>query len=189
MVKINKQSAIKFIKSIICRFWVPNRIITNNGSQFISGTFHGYCEDLGTQICYASIAHLKSNSQVERADAEILKGLKTHTYDGLKKYGKMWIDELPCALRGNWTSPSRVTRETPFFLVYRAEAVLPLEVALGSLRVQTYNEAAQDQLQCEDVDLVDERRWQSAIKNAQYCRRSGATSSGSCIVESFRWMI
>jgi hypothetical protein len=32
MVNINKQSAVKFIKSIICRFGVPNRIITDNGS-------------------------------------------------------------------------------------------------------------------------------------------------------------
>jgi transposase InsO family protein len=34
VVKINKQSAVKFIKSIICRFGVPNKIITDNGSQF-----------------------------------------------------------------------------------------------------------------------------------------------------------
>jgi hypothetical protein len=32
VVKINKQFAVKFIKSIICRFGVPNRIITKNGS-------------------------------------------------------------------------------------------------------------------------------------------------------------
>jgi transposase-like protein len=32
VVKINKQSTVKFIKSIICRFGVPNRIITDNGS-------------------------------------------------------------------------------------------------------------------------------------------------------------
>jgi hypothetical protein len=32
VVKINKQYAVKFIKSIICRFEVPNRIITNNES-------------------------------------------------------------------------------------------------------------------------------------------------------------
>jgi hypothetical protein len=31
VVKINKQSTVKFIKSIICRFGVPNRIITDNG--------------------------------------------------------------------------------------------------------------------------------------------------------------
>jgi transposase InsO family protein len=47
MVKINKQSTVKFIKSIIYRFRVPNRIITDNMSQFTSGAFQGYCEDLG----------------------------------------------------------------------------------------------------------------------------------------------
>jgi transposase InsO family protein len=159
VVKINKQSAVEFIKSIICRFGVPNRIITNNGSQFTSGAFQGYCEDLGIQICYASPAHLESNGQVECANAEILKGLKTRTYDGLKKHGKKWIDELLCALWGNRTSPNRVTRETPFFMVYGAEAVLPSEVTIGSLRVKIHDEVTQDQLWLEDIDLVDERRW------------------------------
>jgi transposase InsO family protein len=100
VVKINKQSTVKFIKSIICRFGIQNRIITDNGSQFTSGAFQGYCEDLGIQICYASPAHPESNRQVERANVEILKGLKTRTYDGLKKHGKKWIDELSCALWG-----------------------------------------------------------------------------------------
>jgi hypothetical protein len=106
---------------------------------------------------------------VERANTEILKSLKTRTYDGLKKYGKKLIDELPCALWGNRTSSSRATRETPFFMIYGAEAVLPPEVTMGSLRVQAYDKAAQDQLRCEDIDLIDEKRWQSAIKNARYC--------------------
>jgi transposase InsO family protein len=61
------QTALKFIKSIICRFGVPNRIITDNGSQFTSGAFQGYCEDLDIKICYASVAHLESIDQVERA--------------------------------------------------------------------------------------------------------------------------
>jgi hypothetical protein len=91
---------MKFIKSIICRFRVPNQIITDNESQFTSGAFQGYCEDLSIQICYASLAHLESNGQVEHANAEILKGLKPRTYDGLKKHGKKWIDELPCVIVG-----------------------------------------------------------------------------------------
>jgi hypothetical protein len=40
----------------------------------------------------------KSNGQVARVNAEIFKGLKTRTYDGLKKHGKKWIDKLTCAL-------------------------------------------------------------------------------------------
>jgi hypothetical protein len=39
VVNIIKQSAVKFIKSIIYRFGVPNRIITDNGSWFTSGAF------------------------------------------------------------------------------------------------------------------------------------------------------
>jgi hypothetical protein len=105
---------------------------------------------------------------VERANAEILKGLKTHTYDGLKKHVKKWIDELPCTLWGNRTSPSRATGETPFFMVYEVEPILPPEVTMGSLRVKTYDEATQDQLRREDIELIDKRRWQAAIKNACY---------------------
>jgi hypothetical protein len=50
-------------------------------------------------------------------------------------------------------------------LVYGAEVVLPPEVTMGSLCVQTYDEVTQDQLRCEDIDLVDESRWQFVIKN------------------------
>jgi hypothetical protein len=82
---------------------------------------------------------------VECANVEILKGLKTRTYDGLKKHGKKWIDELSCTLWGNQTSHSRATRETPFFMVYGAEAVPPPEVTMGSQCVKTYDEATQDQ--------------------------------------------
>jgi transposase InsO family protein len=144
VVKINKKSTVKFIKSIICRFGVPNRIITDNGSQFTSGAFKGYCEDLDIQICYAFVAHPESNGQVERANTKILKGLKTRTYDGLKKHDKKWIDELLCALWGNWTSHSRATGEAPFFMVYGAAAVLPPKVTMGSLRVKTYDKAMHD---------------------------------------------
>jgi hypothetical protein len=53
-------------------------------------------------------------------------------------------------------------------MMYKAEAVLPPEVTMGSLRVKTYDEATQDQPHREDINLVDERRWQYAIKNAWY---------------------
>jgi transposase InsO family protein len=170
VVKINKQSAFKFIKSIVSRFGVPNRIITDNGSQFTSGAFQEYCEDLGIQIYYASLAHSESNDQVERAKEEILKGLNTRIYDGLKKHGKKWTDEVPCALWGNRTSPSWATRETPFFLVYGAEAVLPPLKSPWAPSVSRHMTKPHrtNSFRHEDVDLVDERRWQSAIKNARY---------------------
>jgi hypothetical protein len=38
--------------------------------------------------------------------------------------------------------PSRATRFTPFFLVYGAEAILPMDLEYGSPRVQGYDEGA-----------------------------------------------
>ena len=87
-------AAVKFIKGLVCCFGVPNRIITDNGMQFTSGVFKAYCANLGTQICYASVAHPRSNGQAERANAEVLKGLKTKTFNRLKASGTSWIEEL-----------------------------------------------------------------------------------------------
>jgi hypothetical protein len=78
-------------------------------------------------------------------------------------------------------------------MVYGAELVLlpppPPEVTMDSLRVQAYDEATQDQLCREDIDLIDERRRQSAIKMHGTASHSNATKSGSCASESSKWMI
>jgi hypothetical protein len=78
---------------------------------------------------------------VERANAEILRGLKTRTYDYLKKHGANWVSELPSVLWGNRTTPSRATGETPFFLVYGAKSCLPPKIIMGSPRVQSFDES------------------------------------------------
>jgi hypothetical protein len=168
VVNITKASAIAFLKSIVCRFGVPNPIITDNGTQFKSRHFQEYCEDIGIQLCFASMAHPRSSGQVERANAEILRGLKIRTYNDLEKHDAKWVDQLPSILWGNRTTPSRATGETPFFLVYGAEACLPPEITMGSLRVQAFDEELQEQQCSQDVDLVDERRWRAAVRNARY---------------------
>nr|AAU90238.1 putative polyprotein [Oryza sativa Japonica Group] len=168
VVKIDKHSALKFIKGITARFGVPNRIITDNGTQFTSELFGDYCEDMGIKLCFASPAHPRSNGQVERANAEILRGLKTKTFNILKKHGDSWIEELPAVLWANRTTPSRATGETPFFLVYGAEAVLPSELTLRSPRATMYCEADQDQLRRDDLDYLEERRRRAALRAARY---------------------
>ena len=107
------------------RFGVPNHIITDNGSQFTSNLFKMYYANLGTQICYTSVAYPRSNGQAERANAEVLRGLKTRTFrKKLKAYGKGWHDELQSVLWSIRTTATKPTSETPFFLVYGAEAVV-----------------------------------------------------------------
>jgi hypothetical protein len=54
-------AVVAFLKSIVCRFGVPSHIITDNGTQFTSQIFQEYCEGIGTQLCFASMAHPRSN--------------------------------------------------------------------------------------------------------------------------------
>ena len=55
------QAAIKFIEGIIFCFGVPNRIITDNGSQFTSRAFLKFCEDMGVKVCFASVSYPRCN--------------------------------------------------------------------------------------------------------------------------------
>jgi hypothetical protein len=168
VVNITQGAVVAFLRSIVCRFGVTSRNITDNGTQLTSRLFQEYCEGIDTQLCFAFVAHARSNSQAERANAEILRVLKTRTYDCLKKHGANWVNELPSVLWGNRTTPSRATGETPFFLVYGAEACLPPEILMGSPRVKSFDESMQEQLRREDVDFIDESRWRAAIRNARY---------------------
>ena len=130
--KVIAQSAVKFLMGLVCRFGVPNRAITDNDTQFTRCTFMQYTQDLGSKVCFASVAHPRSNGQAERANAEVLRGLRTKTSDRLHKSGRRWIDELLTVLWSIRMTPNRATGQTPFALVYGAESVLPTELTYGS---------------------------------------------------------
>ena len=59
--KVTAQSAVTFFKGLVCRFGVPNRVITDKGTQFTSHAFMQYLQGLGSNVCFASVAHPQSN--------------------------------------------------------------------------------------------------------------------------------
>jgi hypothetical protein len=104
---------------------INKKFITDNGTLFRSRAFQGYCEDVIIKICYASVVHPQCNGETKHGNAAILKGLKTYTFDCLKRCSAKWIDELLSVLWVNWTTPNHTTGETPFFLVYGPKVILP----------------------------------------------------------------
>jgi transposase InsO family protein len=62
----DSRAAINFIKSIIFCFGVPHSIIIDNGTNFTSKEFKNYCEIMGIKLKFASVAHPKTNGQMEK---------------------------------------------------------------------------------------------------------------------------
>jgi hypothetical protein len=50
VVNITQGAVVAFLRSIVYRFGVPSRIITDNGTQFTSRLFQEYCEGITTQL-------------------------------------------------------------------------------------------------------------------------------------------
>jgi transposase InsO family protein len=166
---ISARSAVKFIRGLVCHFGVPNRIITINGSQFTSGLFQEYCASVGIKICFTSVAHPRSNGQAERANVKVLKGLKKRTFNSkVEACGKKWLDNLQFVLWSIHTSATKPTGETPFFLVYGAEVVLPTDIRFGSPRVLAFNELCQEDILSDCLLQLEEAWCQAALRATRY---------------------
>jgi hypothetical protein len=57
VVNITHESAVKFLKSIIYRFGVPNRVLTDNGTQFKGAKFLRCCADFRIHHQPSSAVH------------------------------------------------------------------------------------------------------------------------------------
>jgi hypothetical protein len=67
-----------------------------------------------------------------------------------------------------WTTPSRATGFTPFFLVHGAEAILPTDLEYGSPRIRGYDKSANQQAREDSLDQLDDVRTVALMHSARY---------------------
>jgi hypothetical protein len=120
-----------FWQNIVCRFDVPKAITVDNGTQFDVETFKDSCDQIGTNIHFASVRHPESNGLVERANDIIMTGIMKLIFN--QPRGK-WPDESIKVLWSHNTTISRSTGFTPFKLLFGDEAITPEEAKAGSIR-------------------------------------------------------
>jgi transposase InsO family protein len=169
IASLTSAKTVEFIQDIIFRFGIPNSIITDLGSNFTSSEFFDFCEQRSIQIKYALVVHPRANGQVERANGMILEALRKKVFDKNEKLVGKWIRELPyvvCSLR---TQLSRALHgNTPFFMVYGSEAVLPIDLMFGTPRLVFKDIAEAEATRLEDIDVLEEERLNIVIQLARY---------------------
>ena len=109
------------------------------------------------------------NGAVEAANKNIKRILSK-----MIETSRDWSEKLPFALWAYHTSFRTSTEATPYSLVYGMEAVLPVEIEMGSLRVtleQQISETEWVQSHFDQLSLLDERRLRAADHIQAYQRK------------------
>jgi hypothetical protein len=114
------------------------------GSNFHSHQFLDFYERSAIEVKY------------ERATGLILDGLKKTLYNKNIKKGGKWINEISSVVWGFRTQPSKATGQSPFFLVYGSEAILPTNVMWQSPQLEMYEEGEANDARLLELYSVEE---------------------------------
>ncbi|WZZ77688.1 hypothetical protein YC2023_098260 [Brassica napus] len=153
-------------KNIICRHGLPYEIVTDNGSQFMSGKFKDFCSKWDIRLSPSTPRYPQGNGQAESSNKIIIDGIKKRL-DLKKGY---WADELDGVLWSHRTTPRGATKSTPFSLAYGMEAMAPAEVNVTSLRrskMPQHVELNQEML-LDTLDELEEKRDQALLRIQNY---------------------
>jgi hypothetical protein len=154
-------------KNIITRFGIPWAVISDNGTQFESRLFKGFCSELSIRNFFSSPGYPQSNGQAEVFNMVILNGIKRK----LEAAKGKWVEELPSILWTYRTTVRKSINETPFALAFGVEAVIPLEIGMPTIRTTEFAVQTNEDNLHKDLDLVEERRDLAMVHLAAYQQR------------------
>jgi hypothetical protein len=98
----------------------------------------------------------------------VLDALKQRLHDAANTKGGKWIKELPNALWGLRTQPTKPTGQSPYLLVYGSEAIVPAGVMWESQVVEQYDEGMSEDSRRVDIDGLEEARYTTLVQSARY---------------------
>ena len=147
---------------------VPHELISDRGAHF-RGKVDTLVQEYGIQHHRSSAYRPQTNGAVEAANKNIKRILSK-----MVKTSRDWSENLPFALWAYRTSFRTSTGDKPYSLVYGMEAVLPVEIEMGSLRVELEYQISKTewaQSRYDQLSLLDERRLRAANHVQAYQRK------------------
>ena len=91
MAAITSKKMQSFVwRFIICRYGIPQKLVSDNRKQFDSDEFKNFCNEIGIVKSFSIVVHPQSNGQVEVANKTLKHNLKANLEvtkeHGLKSY-------------------------------------------------------------------------------------------------------
>ena len=154
---ISQKVFLKFLKKdIVCRYGIPERIITDNAANLNGTEVKKFFEAFKIKHHNSAPYRPQMNGAVEAANKNIKKIIAKMVVNY-----KDWHEMMPYALHAYRTNIRSSTGATPFSLVYGMEAVSPIEVEIPSLRVLMEAELEESEwvkARYEQLNMIEEKR-------------------------------
>ncbi|KAG2990217.1 hypothetical protein PC121_g21625 [Phytophthora cactorum] len=113
------------IDEVISRHGVPERLLSDRGSNFMSNLSKSFYETLGIKKLFGAAYHPQTQGLVERFNGTLLGMLRMFVSESQTD----WELYLPRVLFTYRTSYHEALGDSPFFSLYGREPVLPLDLA------------------------------------------------------------
>jgi transposase InsO family protein len=119
-----QETAQVIFKEIITRHGCPTQILTDRGTQFSANLFDAFCTKLRIKHPKISALHPQCNGKCERFNRFIKEALATI----INERQTDWDTLIDCCLFAYRTSINTKVQETPFYLLYGRDVVLPSDL-------------------------------------------------------------
>ena len=110
---------------IIPRHGAPRTLLSDRGKNFLSNLVREVCNLYSINKLNTSAYNPACDGLVERLNSTLCQTLSMF----VSKHQKDWDTFIPAALLAIRTSPSESTGESPFYLLYGREPLLPMDVS------------------------------------------------------------
>jgi hypothetical protein len=129
---VNTSQVIAFLNSnIITRFGIPDCLVFDNASYFSSLEMSEFSLEKGFKLKYFASYYPQGNGLEESTNKNLIKIIKRTVAENHKNLHNALLN----ALWADRVTPKAVVGNSPFFLVYGREAILPPHILLPSLQL------------------------------------------------------
>ena len=118
-------------KNIISRFGIPDYVVFDSAKYLSFIKMTTFALEYGIKLKHSANYYPHGNGLVESMNKNLVNIIKK-TVD---QNPRNWHAKLPLALWAEMITPKESIKNSPFFLVYGQEAILPTHIFLPSLRL------------------------------------------------------
>ena len=120
---ITTHAVNSFLSELFARWGIPERIISDNGRQFVSKDFENFCAELNIKHSKTALYHPQSNGAVERFNRVLKEGIRADKHEA-----RPFADTLRSILANYRSTCHATTGVTPAELMIGRRMRMPLDL-------------------------------------------------------------